>query len=151
MGYPVAAYRNVRPPKGPPSSSGRRNRREVAIKNPRRPKEYSRGPQPAKDNWRPFPKPKPPTPPFGRKVPPGVAAIARRSPGIARFVMRGIPVFGTALRIYDLLPPSRAVGAGHLCLFHLGSGARLWPDRLRPHRPIHHLFSHHRVPYGAER
>lgn len=96
MGYPVAAYRNVRPPEGPPSSSG------GYQKPPPPANDNARVPKPANDNWRPFPKPKPPIPPFGRKVPPGVAAIARRSPGIARFVTRGIPVFGTALLIYDL-------------------------------------------------
>ena len=96
MGYPVAAYRNVRPPQGPPSSSG------GYQKPPPPANDNARVPKPANDNWRPFPKPKPPIPPFGRKVPPGVAAIARRSPGIARFVTRGIPVFGTALLIYDL-------------------------------------------------
>lgn len=97
MGYPVAAYR----------TNGRTERtsggRGGYQKPPTPANDNVRIPKPANDNWRPFPKPKPPPVlPFGKKVPRGVLEVARRSRPIAKLLGRGVPVVGTAMLVYDI-------------------------------------------------
>lgn len=100
MGFPVAAYRNNGNTKRASASSG-------GYQKPPRPANDNI-PRPANDNWRPFPKPKPPVPrPFGRRLPPGVAAVVRRSLPLGKLLARGVPLLGTALLLYDLYELSR--------------------------------------------
>lgn len=97
MGYPVAAYRTN-------GNTERRTGGRGGYQKPPTPaNDNVRLPKPANDNWRPFPKPKPPpVSPFGKRVPRGVLEVARRSRPIAKLLGRGVPVVGTAMLLYDV-------------------------------------------------
>lgn len=102
MGYPVAAYRTN-------GNTERRTGGRGGYQKPPTPaNDNVRLPKPANDNWRPFPKPKPQTPrPFGRRLPPGALAVARRSAPLLKLATRGVPLIGTAFLIYDLYELTR--------------------------------------------
>lgn len=104
MGYPVAAYRTNGNTERRKPGGGRGFQERRRPGNPSRPPAYTRPNQvPKPGGWRPFPQPKPPsTAVFGKRIPKGVLTVARRSPGIARALGRGVPVVGTAMLLYDI-------------------------------------------------